>query len=110
MTAKQWGGTCDWKQNQPAKCPSALNLSYHLDPVLEAYRKRKLITGLTAVLEAIQNEDTDHCILQAERALADHTVSGTKVLDSKESLHLLVNDLELRCNLNGARLWECPGS
>lgn len=83
--------------------PSAHNLVYYTGPVIESWRKRKIIDGCKAVYERGQANgiSADDLLGEAESLIYGQEVTGVPTLDGREAGDLMVDDLERRFNLQG---------
>ncbi len=83
--------------------PSALNLSYYVAPVLEAWKKDRIVRACRIVWERGLNEDvtSDALLSEAESVLYAEEITGVLTRNAKEASEIMVNDLERRHQLQG---------
>ncbi len=83
--------------------PSALNLAYYIGPVLEAWKKDRIVRACRIVWERGMNEEvtSDTLLSEAESVLYAEEITGVLTRSAKEASQILVNDLERRHQLEG---------
>jgi replicative DNA helicase len=83
--------------------PSAHNLTYYTGPVIEAWRKRKIIDGCKAVYDRGQADGltADDLLSEAESLIYGQEVTGVPTLDGKQAGDEMIEDLEYRFHLQG---------
>jgi len=85
------------------KVPSALNLDYYTEPLIESCRKRRIASCAQDILSRINESEADSLIAEFERAIGGEDVRTVTTHDAKSAVKLLVDDLEYRHSLNGTR-------
>lgn len=83
--------------------PSAHNLTYYTGPVIESWRKRKIIDGCRAVYERGQENglSADDLLGEAENLIYGQEVTGVPTIDGKQAGDLMIDDLDRRFHLQG---------
>lgn len=85
----------------PDSVPSAANLSYYVNIILEKYALRVMVRTCTDIIaKTYENEGTaDEILAESTRELNDlnsKLAGGAKKLTVKEAVHLVINEIEAR--------------
>ncbi len=83
--------------------PSAHNLLYYVKPLIEAWKKDRIIRACRVVWERGIQEDVSSDILlaEAESVLYAEEITGVLTRSAKEASDIMVDDLERRHKLQG---------
>ena len=82
---------------------SAAALTYYVGPLIESWRKRKVIDGCRSVYERgkANGITADELLVEAESVIYSEEITGVPTRTGKEAAQLLVDDLERRHQLQG---------
>jgi Replicative DNA helicase len=87
----------------PDMVPSAFNLPYYVGPIIEAWKKDRIVRACRTVWEhgQIETVSSDALLAEAESVLYAEEITGVTTVGAKEASDILINDLERRHQLQG---------